>query len=82
MTHGTLVRLPIGKKKIVCCKWMFKRNEGILGVEEVKYKTRLVAKGYSQIPSIDFTDVFSPLVKHSSIRALLGIVPMHDFELE
>ena len=61
---------------------MFKRNEGILGVEEVKYKTRLVAKGYSQIPSIDFTDVFSPLVKHSLIRALLDIVPMHDFELE
>ena len=61
---------------------MFKRNEGILGVEEAGYKARLVAKGYSQIPSIDFIDVFSPLVKHSSIRALLGIVPMHDFELE
>ncbi|KAL6340965.1 hypothetical protein AAG906_032077 [Vitis piasezkii] len=51
---------------------MFKRNEGILGVEEAGYKTRLVAKGYSQIPSIDFTNVFSPLVKHSSIRALLA----------
>ena len=26
--------------------------------------------------------MFSPIVKHSSIRALLGIVTMHDFELE
>jgi hypothetical protein len=26
--------------------------------------------------------VFSPVVKHSSIRALLGIVAMHDLELE
>jgi hypothetical protein len=25
--------------------------------------------------------VFSPVVKHSSIRALLGIVAMHDPEL-
>ncbi|KAG8481939.1 hypothetical protein CXB51_026741 [Gossypium anomalum] len=31
---------------------------------------------------VDFTDVFSPVVKHSSIRALLGIVAMHDLELE
>ncbi|KAG8481449.1 hypothetical protein CXB51_026307 [Gossypium anomalum] len=38
--------------------------------------------GYSQIPRVDFTDVFSPVVKHSSIRALLGIVAMHDLELE
>jgi ATP-binding cassette subfamily B (MDR/TAP) protein 1 len=42
----------------------------------------LVAKGYSQIPGIDFNDVFSPVVKHSSIRMLLSIVAMHDYELE
>ncbi|KAG8491187.1 hypothetical protein CXB51_014418 [Gossypium anomalum] len=35
-----------------------------------------------QIPGVDFTDVFSPVVNHSSIRALLGIVAMHDLELE
>ncbi|KAG8490587.1 hypothetical protein CXB51_013756 [Gossypium anomalum] len=56
--------------------------DGTLEVEEPRYKTRLVAKGYSQIPGVDFTDVFSPVVKHSSIRALLGIVAMHDLELE
>ena len=26
--------------------------------------------------------MFSPVVKHSSVRALLGIVAMHDLELE
>ncbi|KAG8497142.1 hypothetical protein CXB51_008390 [Gossypium anomalum] len=57
-------------------------KEGTLGVEEARYKVRLVAKGYSQIPGVDFTDVFSPVVKHSSIRALLGIVAMYDLELE
>ncbi|KAG8472495.1 hypothetical protein CXB51_034177 [Gossypium anomalum] len=34
------------------------------------------------ILGVDFTDVFSPVVKHSLIRALLGIVAMHDLELE
>ncbi|KAG8479084.1 hypothetical protein CXB51_029923 [Gossypium anomalum] len=38
--------------------------------------------GYSQIPGVDFTDVFSPVVKHCSIQVLLGIVAIHDLELE
>ncbi|KAG8478019.1 hypothetical protein CXB51_027833 [Gossypium anomalum] len=76
-----LVKLPKGKKT-VSCKWVFKKKEGTLGVEEPRYKARLVAKGYSQIPGVDFTNVFSLVVKHSSIRALLGIVAMHDLELE
>ncbi|KAG8480706.1 hypothetical protein CXB51_025391 [Gossypium anomalum] len=76
-----LVKLPKGRK-VVRCKWVFKKKEGTLGVEEPRYKARLVAKGYSQILGVDFTDVFSLVVKHSSIRALLGIVAMHDLELE
>ncbi|KAG8477716.1 hypothetical protein CXB51_027660 [Gossypium anomalum] len=80
-SEADLVKLPKGKKA-VRCKWVFKKKEGTPGVEEPRYKARLVAKGYSQIPRLDFTDVFSPVVKHSSIRALLGIVAMHDLELE
>ncbi|KAG8485681.1 hypothetical protein CXB51_019023 [Gossypium anomalum] len=76
-----LVKLSKGKKTF-CCKWVFKNKEGTSKVEEPRYKARLVAKGYSQIPGVDFTDVFSPVVKHSSIRVLLGIVVMHDLELE
>ncbi|KAG8491630.1 hypothetical protein CXB51_014990 [Gossypium anomalum] len=74
-----LMKLPKGKK-IVCCKWVFKKKEGTPRVEKPRYKVRLIAKGYSQIPGVDFTDVFSPVVKHGSIRALLGIVAMHDLE--
>ena len=61
---------------------MFKKKEGTLEVENARYKARLVAKGYNQISGVDFTDVFSQVVKHSSIRALLRIVAFHDYELE
>ena len=82
MGHGIdMVRLPKGKKALRC-KWVFKKKEGTPCVENATYKARLVVKGYSQIPSIDLIYVFSPVVKHSSIRALLETVAFHDYELE
>lgn len=75
-----LVKPPQGKK-IVGCKWIFKMKESSPG-DGVKYKARLIAKGYSQVPGVDFGDVFSPVVKHCSIRVLLALVAMFDLELE
>ncbi|KAG6524597.1 hypothetical protein ZIOFF_014531 [Zingiber officinale] len=51
-----LVKIP-KDKKTVKCKWVFKLKEGTPGVEDTRYKARLVAKIYSQISSVDFTDV-------------------------
>ena len=41
---------------LVGCRWVFKVNSN--GV----YHARLVAKGFSQIPGVDFTDNYSPVV--------------------
>jgi hypothetical protein len=60
----------------------FQEKKGSSPSEASRFKARLVTKGFSQISGIDYNDVFSPVVKHSSIRALLGIVAMHDLELE
>jgi hypothetical protein len=76
-----VVRLP-KHKKVVHCKWIFKRKEGFSPIEPARFKARLVAKGFSQILGIDYNEVFSPVVKHNSIRAFFGIVAMCDLELE
>lgn len=55
------------EKKVVRCKWVFKRKECISRVEEDEYIARLVDNGYSQIPGVDFTYLFSPVVKYNSI---------------
>ena len=64
------------------CKWIFKRKEGILRVEDIGFKAHLVAMGYSQIEKVDFNDVFSPVIKHSSIQVFLVLVVMHDLDLK
>ena len=55
------------QKKTVHCKWIFKRKEGLSPSEPARFKERLVAKGFSQIPGIDYNGVLSLVVKHSSM---------------
>jgi hypothetical protein len=60
----------------------FQKKKGMTPKEPLRFKSRLVAKGFSQIPGIDYSDVYSSVVKHSSIRTFLSLVVVHDYELE
>lgn len=42
----------------------------------------MVAKGFTQVEGIIYNDIFLPVVKHCSIRILLGLVNQYDLELE
>eukprot|EP00253_Pinus_taeda_P008703 PITA_08703 len=75
-----LVEFPTGRKPIGK-KWVFKKKTNAEGKVE-KYKSWFVAKGYSQVPRIDFGDIFSPVAKVASIRLLLSIAATFDFEVE
>jgi hypothetical protein len=61
---------------VIACKWVFKaksvKNDADLNI--TKYKSRLVAKGYSQIHGVDYEETFAPVVKFTSIRVLLALV--------
>ena len=61
---------------------MFKWKEGIVGIEKPRYKARLVAKGFTQREGVDFNEIYSPVVKHTSIRVLLALVNQYDLERE
>ena len=61
-----LVELSTGRNPIGS-KWVFKKKLNAEGKVE-KYKSWLVAKGYSQVEGIDFGEIFSLVSKLTSIR--------------
>ena len=46
----------------------------------MRFIARLFAKGYAHKEGIDYNEVFSLVVKHSSIRILLALVAQLDLE--
>lgn len=57
---------------IVGCRWIFTIKYNPDGTID-RYKARIVAKGYHQQPGVDFTDTFSPVIKPTTIRLILGL---------
>jgi hypothetical protein len=46
------------------------------------YKARLVVKDFQQKEGIDYTDIFSPMVKMTTIRLVLRIVAAENLHLK
>ncbi|PIL37456.1 transcription factor [Ganoderma sinense ZZ0214-1] len=79
--HGTwrLEHPPPGTN-IVSCRWVFHAKKDASG-NISRYRARLVARGFSQIPGTDFFDTYAPVAKTASIRTVLAFAARHDLEV-
>lgn len=74
-----LTDLPPDRKP-VGCRWVFliKRDANR---QIVKYKARLVAQGFSQIPGQDFFATYAPVMRLESFHVILALAAQLDMEI-
>ena len=71
--------MPVGKKALQN-KWVYRLKEEEGGKKI--FKARLVVKGFAHKKGINFDEIFSPVVKMTSICTILSIVATEDLHLE
>ena len=74
-----LVPLPKGRKAIGN-RWVFRVKENQAGEVE-RFKSRLVAKGFSQKRGIDYDETFAPVAKFTSIRILFSLASKYSLSV-
>ncbi|GKA77787.1 retrovirus-related pol polyprotein from transposon TNT 1-94 [Tanacetum coccineum] len=75
----TLVPRP-SASNIVGSKWVYRIKYHADGSVE-RFKARVVAQGFTQIPGLDYSHTFSPVVKASTVRIVLSLAVLHRWRL-
>lgn len=76
----SLVPLP-SNKHCIGGKWVFKlkyKSDGTID----RFKARFVAKGFSQVPGLDFGDTYAPTGRLGSLRPLMALATFHNWEFD
>ena len=71
--------VPAGVNPI-SSRWVFKTKQ--LPGGGIRYKARLVIRGYEQTRGVNFDETFAPVAKFSSLRMLLALAAIHDWEID
>lgn len=80
--NHTWVLVPLSKDmNLVGCKWVFRVKYNADG-SILKYKVRLVAKGFHQKLGVDYAETFSSVVKAPTIRVLFALAATYGWDIQ
>src|ERR1035441_359439 len=67
-------------RKVIDTKWLFKTKcnpDGSIN----KRKARFLARGFTQVPGIDFDNIYPPTVSYQALRTIIAITCQMKLEL-
>jgi hypothetical protein len=56
------------ERKVIGCTWVFKKKRN------GDHRARLVAQGFYQVPRVDFSENFVPIIDDTSFRIVLSLI--------
>jgi hypothetical protein len=77
----TVVDKLLPGRKAVSSRWLYRIKYNPDG-SIAKYKSRLVARGFTQEAGVDYQDIFAPVARHTSLRIFLSLVASDDLECD
>ena len=78
-SQSTWEEAPEHKGRTVKSKWAFRVSREPDGT--IKYRARLVAKGFSEIHGVDYFQTFAPTVSTKSLLILLHLAAANNWEI-
>ena len=75
-----LEELPPGRTAIDC-RWVLTAKRNVLR-EVLKWKSRIVVKGFSQRPGLDYNETHSSVVRPESLRLIIAIATGLGWEID
>ena len=75
-----LMEPPPGRK-LIGNRWVFEFKP-VDPKGGSRFKARLVAQGFSQVPGIDFHHTYAPVARQSSIKILIALAGKYNWELD
>jgi hypothetical protein len=72
--------LQVDGQKPISSKWVFKtkRNPD----SSIRYKARLVIRGFEQVEGIDFNETYAPVGKLTTLRYMLSKAAQHGWHID
>src|SRR5579871_2637705 len=67
-------------RDIIDSRWVFHLKYNIDGIIE-KRKGRFVARGFTQVPRVDYNEIYPPVVSYTTIRLLIALATKYNLTI-